>query len=100
MAVNEEIIFIFVKIIVSSLWSNPLTRIGSLWSLVSVTSIPVTIRPYTLLLSLSRYTLAILACSLAMSCNLEVHLHVQGCARLYIKLVVDQGACLKKKHLL
>ena len=32
-----------------------------------------------------------------MSCNLEVHLHVQGCARLYIKLVVDQGACLKRK---
>ena len=32
-----------------------------------------------------------------MSCNLEVHLHVQGCTRLYIKLVVDQGACLKKK---
>ena len=31
-----------------------------------------------------------------MSCNLEVHLHVQGCTRLYIKLVVDQGACLKK----
>ena len=70
-----------------------------LWSQVLVTSMPVTIKPYTLLLSLSRYTLAILACSLAMSCNLEVHLHVQGCARLYIKLVVDQGACLKKKNI-
>ena len=34
-----------------------------------------------------------------MSCNLEVHLHVQGCARLYIKLVVNQGACLKKTFL-
>ena len=77
--------------------SHPFTRMGSLWSLVSVTSMPVTIKPYTLLLSLSRYTLAIMACSSALSCNLSVYLHVQGGARLYIKLVVDQGACLKKK---
>ena len=35
---------------------HPLTRMGSFWSLVSVTSMPVTMRPYTLLLSLSRYT--------------------------------------------